>query len=282
MRSLFFIGRHGETVLNDSGKYRGWSNGPDAQLNSEGIKSAHEAAKFLVNLKQPFGRIICSPLGRAIETAAIIAEYFGIEQMQSDDRLMPLNVGNFAGTSKDENRIEPFLANKNKRFPGGETINEFEQRQHEFAVELLNWITEQKTDAETLVLAHVSNVMYWWNLQTGANSDEYLGEKTDIVLPGGVAMVTENTTIPVFKPNLQSVGIPLDHEVNIAAIKGEVGTGFEKRGSRGPFNCGNCKFFQNGNACNQRDMREKSKQPRHRNGDVQVESLDCCEFVDRP
>ena len=52
MRSLFLIGRHGETFLNEDGRYRGLSNGPDAQLNDDGRKSAHDLGKFTGNLGQ--------------------------------------------------------------------------------------------------------------------------------------------------------------------------------------------------------------------------------------
>ena len=280
MRSLFWAARHGETRLNLSGRYRGLSNGPDAQLNEQGLQSAHDAAKFLQTLKQPFARIISSPLDRAQLTAAIIAEYFGIEQIEVDDRLLPLNVGNFAGTLKNENRIEPFLQNKNKRFPDGETINEFEHRQHSFGEYLLDRIVSQKSDFETLIVAHVSNVMFWWNLQTGANSDEYLGETSDIVLHGGVSMVTENTTIPVFKPNLKYIGIDSDHEINETSVKGEPGTGYES-GAKGLFKCGNCSYYKAG-SCGQKDMMEKSQRPKTKDGRIKVEEDGCCEFVDRP
>lgn len=278
MRSLFFLARHGETKLNEDGNYRGWSNGPDAQLNKDGLQSAHDAAKFLVSLKQSFSKIICSPLDRTQLTAAIIAEYLGLADIEIDDRLRPLNVGDLAGQPKKYNPVTPYLENKNKRFPGGETVNEFESRQHEFADELLELVQRH---SGILIVAHVSNIMYWWNVQTGEKSDEYLGETSDIVLPGGVAMVTENTTIPIFKPNPESVGIFEEPEIDVDAIRGEPGTGFEVRGGKGPFECGNCEYFKNGNACSQKDMKEKSKQPRHKNGDVVVAKEDCCEFVDR-
>jgi broad specificity phosphatase PhoE len=222
MRSLFFLARHGETVLNENNCYRGWSDGPDAQLNEDGVQSAHDEGKFLQGTGQRFSKIISSPLKRALLTAAIIAEYLGVEQIEVDDRLMPLNVGDFAGEAKEDHPIQPFLNNKNKRFPGGETINEFESRQHEFAQYLLKTIEQEKTtqDPEILVVAHVSNVMYWWNAQTGANSDEYLGETTDIIGPGGIAMVTEYSTIPIFKSNPQAES---DHstQIDISAVKGE-------------------------------------------------------------
>lgn len=69
--------------------------------------------------------------------------------------------------------------------------------------------------------------------------------------------------------------------VNIEAIKGESGTGFEKRGNRGPFECGNCGYFKNGNACNQKDMMRYSKQPKWPDGTVVVGAPDCCSFVER-
>jgi hypothetical protein len=69
--------------------------------------------------------------------------------------------------------------------------------------------------------------------------------------------------------------------INQEAIKGEKDTGFEKRGSKGPFECGNCEYFKNGNACNQKDMKEKSKQPRWPDGTIVVDAADCCEFIER-
>lgn len=68
--------------------------------------------------------------------------------------------------------------------------------------------------------------------------------------------------------------------VNIEAIHGEEGTGFEKRGNKGAFECGNCSYYDN-HSCGQKDMMEKSKQPRLPNGRVKVEADDCCEYVER-
>lgn len=73
--------------------------------------------------------------------------------------------------------------------------------------------------------------------------------------------------------------------INESAIKGEPGTGFEPRivggVDKGPFECFNCEYFKNGNACNQEDMKKNSKKPRHANGMVVVSGPDCCEYVER-
>jgi hypothetical protein len=70
-------------------------------------------------------------------------------------------------------------------------------------------------------------------------------------------------------------------QINSAAVKGEPGTGFEKRGSKGPFECGNCHYFKNGDSCHEETMMKKSKEPRHPDGSVVVAADDCCEYVER-
>ena len=73
-------------------------------------------------------------------------------------------------------------------------------------------------------------------------------------------------------------------QINSASVHGEPGTGFEKRkedGKSGPFECANCEYFKNGNACGQKDMKARSKQPKHPNGDVVLAGEDCCEYIER-
>jgi hypothetical protein len=68
--------------------------------------------------------------------------------------------------------------------------------------------------------------------------------------------------------------------INQFAIKGEPGTGFEKRGKKGPFECGNCEYFKDG-SCGQKDMMAKSKEPKLPNGRIKVAAEDCCEYIER-
>jgi hypothetical protein len=69
--------------------------------------------------------------------------------------------------------------------------------------------------------------------------------------------------------------------INLAAIKGEPGTGYEPAGDLGEFECENCKYFTAPNACDQKDMKAKSKQPRLPDGKVKVDPEGCCEYVSR-
>ena len=85
-------------------------------------------------------------------------------------------------------------------------------------------------------------------------------------------------------PGTESLGQPPRNliQINATAIKGEQGTGFEKRGDKGPFTCGNCEYFDAAaGACDQWDMKTKSKQPRLDDGRVSVAFDDCCEYVER-
>jgi hypothetical protein len=68
--------------------------------------------------------------------------------------------------------------------------------------------------------------------------------------------------------------------VNVAGIRGEKGTGFEKRGNRGPFECGNCHYYERGK-CHQKTMMAESRQPKSKDGYPEVGSEDCCEYVSR-
>lgn len=69
-------------------------------------------------------------------------------------------------------------------------------------------------------------------------------------------------------------------QINSANVHGEPGTGFEERGDKGDFVCGNCQYFKN-NSCGQADMMKLSKRQRTKDGRIQVHDRDCCEFVDR-
>ena len=73
-----------------------------------------------------------------------------------------------------------------------------------------------------------------------------------------------------------------DRLMDQSAIKGESGTGFEKRGNKGPFECGSCEYFDSVNgACEQPDMMRISKQPRLSDGRPSVDAADCCEYIER-
>jgi hypothetical protein len=83
------------------------------------------------------------------------------------------------------------------------------------------------------------------------------------------------------QPRSARLGEPADLvRPDVFAIQGEMGTGFEKAGNLGEFECENCRYFDAAEgACRQDTMRAISKQPRLADGRVSVSAEDCCEYV---
>jgi broad specificity phosphatase PhoE len=235
---LLFMGRHGSTELNLQNRYRGWSNGPDACLDDAGRQMARDAGAFLTRLPVKISFLICSPLERSQETTAIIGDILNIPEYHVDERLKPLNVGELAGQDKETHPMDYWLAHPKEKFPGGESVDDFNKRQYEVAKDILDWIASGKIKlGELLVEAHVSNLMYWWNFQEhhNASSEEYLSEKTDIVHPGGLAGITENAVLPLYRRNT-GTKMPLSDGT---ALSGFV----NKIENFPPRSCWNCKWF---------------------------------------
>jgi broad specificity phosphatase PhoE len=116
---LFYIVRHGTTLLNEEDKYRGWSNDPAADLDAKGIKQGKKAGAFLVKLGDSYGPIVCSGLNRAVHMAALVAGKLKIHDIYKDKRLYPLDTGDLTGESKAEHSIDEYLKDKSKNNQGG-------------------------------------------------------------------------------------------------------------------------------------------------------------------
>jgi broad specificity phosphatase PhoE len=64
MTTKIYIARHGETEWNQQGKMQGWK---DSSLTPKGIENAQRLGSYLKDTG--FDCVICSPLGRAVQTA---------------------------------------------------------------------------------------------------------------------------------------------------------------------------------------------------------------------
>lgn len=85
-----YIIRHGKTQMNHANLLQGRS---DIPLNEEGIRQAQEAADRLRDVR--FDHVFTSPLGRAVQTAAIVVP--GVEPVV-DELLIEMDYGPFEGT----------------------------------------------------------------------------------------------------------------------------------------------------------------------------------------
>ena len=172
--------RHGQTLLNFSNCFRGWSPIP---LDDVGIQQAHAAAKFLE--KAPIKQIISSPLPRARTTAEITASKHGL-YVQQDGGLLPWHVGMFGGLDRDQNNpaLRLFVHNPYVVIPGGESLEDFEQRQFAFWKDAL---TNAQSAGLTLFVAHTSNCVALVNFSEG--NEDVEPEVGDSVQPGGIEAI---------------------------------------------------------------------------------------------
>lgn len=127
--TLFFIGRHGETASNELNIYRAWSNKPEAQLNASGRESVKLAAEYLIAQRATIELILADTLDRTMETAEIYSTILGVSQIVPLRGLHPLNMGDLTGKNKDKYPVDEYVKNPKKRIPGGETLDEFDNRE---------------------------------------------------------------------------------------------------------------------------------------------------------
>ena len=88
---MIYIIRHGQTEKNRTNVLQGRS---DIPLNDSGRQQAEEVRNRVIKAGIHFDLVYTSPLIRAVQTAAIIAE--GIPQLK-DDRLIEMDYGPYEG-----------------------------------------------------------------------------------------------------------------------------------------------------------------------------------------
>jgi len=96
MTELYLV-RHGETDWNAARRIQGRT---DIPLNDTGRDQARQAGELLA--RRRWDAIYASPLSRAVETASIIGEQVGIEQIGTRDDLMERDYGAAEGLGFDE------------------------------------------------------------------------------------------------------------------------------------------------------------------------------------
>ena len=106
--------RHGQTDWNREGLLQGSS---DIPLNDTGRAQAHDA--FMTLRSRPWDVVVSSPLQRARETAAIIAEGLDIPLGQAYPELIERDYGPLEGTSAAV-AIEKW---PDREYPGAETLD---------------------------------------------------------------------------------------------------------------------------------------------------------------
>ncbi len=117
-RTIICLVRHGETDWNGEGRIQGHE---DIQMNGRGVDQAKAVADILAGFN--WDAVITSPLGRAWQTAEIIADATGVDTIKSCEGLKERNFGAASGIIAEEvKKIYP------EKIPGLEEIDHLRQR----------------------------------------------------------------------------------------------------------------------------------------------------------
>lgn len=141
MTELYLV-RHGETEWNAARRIQGRT---DIPLNDTGREQARQAAELLA--RRRWQGVYTSPLGRAHETARIIADRLGLEGVTDIDALVERDYGEAEGMGFDE--IEA-LYPEGVRAPGQETREEVAAR----VVPALLELAERHPGERLVIVSH--------------------------------------------------------------------------------------------------------------------------------
>lgn len=137
--------RHGHTDRSEPEQYLGQH--VVAQLTEQGRADARALAARLAGVH--LDRVISSPLGRALETARIIA---GERSVETDPRLVELDYGAWEGLTVEQ--IE-------ERFPGERELYDANPAQHEVGG------GESGEEVSVRLRALLDDLLEWWERREG-------------------------------------------------------------------------------------------------------------------
>lgn len=150
-QTVLYLVRHGETDWNRGQRLQGTR---DVPLNEAGVVQAHELADYFAAL--PIACVVTSPLVRASETAAILADACACP-LHVDARLREIDHGSWSGmTLPDIGQRFPLLVEHEQLRPeafdlsGGERLPEICHRVSEVLADLLS----QHAGESVLVVGH--------------------------------------------------------------------------------------------------------------------------------
>lgn len=177
---LVYVVRHGETVLNASGCFRGNMNPP---LNADGKTDAEDLAKIFASID--ISHIISSDRTRAKSTASAIASKKK-QPVHLSANLRALDVGKFSGEKRNPENVDAlqhFIDNPDEAIPGGESLNDFKSRIDPCLSEAIDLAIE--SGEPVLVVAHSSVVHEVGAFLKGEH-------QAVLVKPGGYAVIYIN------------------------------------------------------------------------------------------
>lgn len=150
--SRLFLVRHGDTKLNSAERYWGQT---DVELSAAGLNQAEKLSKRLATEK--IDAVYSSDLERALITARTIASRHHRLDVVTCAELREVNFGQIEGLNFSEvSRLHPEVAelwatgNATLKYPGGESLEELNNRVGKFLVRL----KKHPPEATVLIAAH--------------------------------------------------------------------------------------------------------------------------------
>lgn len=146
--NIYFV-RHGETLSNANHTLAGHL---DVPLDEKGIDQAKSAAEDILKKQISIDKIFTSPLGRATETADIIAKHIGYkpENISIDYELIERDFGVYSGQPMPPtNLLTYFIADHDH--PSVETINHLLDRAKRVISDMQ---TRFQNDENVLLVSH--------------------------------------------------------------------------------------------------------------------------------
>jgi broad specificity phosphatase PhoE len=151
---MIYLLRHGETLANSEGRFQGRLESP---LSPRGLEQARAVGHRMAALvaADPGGWVVeTSPLGRAQQTAAIVAKAVGLPAPRVDPRLVEVDYGALEGLTRPEADARwPHLAGVIGVFgfaPDGEGLEALDARAR-------SWLDERvKDERRVIAVAHAS------------------------------------------------------------------------------------------------------------------------------
>ena len=133
MTSLTLV-RHGQSDWNNKNLFTGWEN---PGLTKKGVEEAHKTGNLLKEENKNYSYLFTSILDRAINTAGIILEELGIDQINiiRDQALNERDYGELTGLNKDaarkkwgEDQVHIWRRSFDVPPPGGESLKDTAER----------------------------------------------------------------------------------------------------------------------------------------------------------
>jgi broad specificity phosphatase PhoE len=164
---LVFLARHGETEWNRAGR---WQGKTDVPLSDVGRAQAHALKERLRD--RGIARVYASDLGRARETAEIVAEALGLLPVILDERLRERGFGCFEGLTRAESEHRHpaawtrYLADRRSTPPDAEPQPEVVSRMVTALTDIATG-TAQGSEGAVLVVSHGGAIRSFIHAVTG-------------------------------------------------------------------------------------------------------------------